>query len=272
MHILLDGHFDTYDLTPVLVESKSLATFDAAQDDIRQAVIDGSFQLDKNKYKYERRRKSSTAKKQFDTLQEKMLRVTVDYTNRWKAGEISKTRWQDWVKHTLRESYRDAFALGLKSAGHSKSRVGVAEFDETWVESAIRHEMKYFNRLLKDIAEGRQAGSIEKRLRNYSEALKNVFLSGRIMGTPSNHLVEWTGPNDRATCNGCRFMIESSPFTKQTLPTTPRAGDTKCLMNCRCRLIMREVNPDLFEKVQKRHRSKRWYQEKLQRLKADKVL
>lgn len=271
MLILLADPWTTYDLGG-LTEGKGLYSFDASQDDIRQAVLDVGFKMDHRGWKTSRRGTTTVAKKQFDALQERLGGGIVEYTQDYLAGKINKTRWTNWVRHLLREAYQEAFQLGFKSSGAEDVRAGVATFDKEWVATAARQELTFLNKLLREIQEGTYKGALERRLRAYSESLQNVFYSGRVMGTPAGHIIDWVGPHDRHTCNGCNFLIEHSPYTKITLPTTPRAGDTRCRNNCRCRLIIRQVGQQRYEAVEKAHRSKRWYQEKLQRLKAGMTL
>lgn len=274
MIILIENSFEHYDLSDLsqLTEGKGLHSFDATQDQIRQAVLDSGFSMDSKGWRSRRQKTTTTAKKQFDALQSRLYKGVLNYTRRFVEKDISKTRWTQWVRQLLREAYRDAFSLGMKSSGAETVRATVATADKQWVESAVRQELKFFNRLLRQIEEGTYRGTLERRIRAYVEALQSVFYSGRIMGTPDGHLIDWLGPNDRTTCNGCRFMLEHSPFTKHTLPTTPRAGDTRCRDNCRCRLVVRHVGKQRFESVQRSHRSKRWYSEKLARLKVNRTL
>lgn len=272
MNIIIADAFTHYDLGEsfevcVLTEGKGLHTVDAGRDDIRQAVVNAGFQMNPRGWKAERRGATTVSKKQFDDLQERLSRGIINYSHLFLEGKINKTRWLTWVRHLLRDSYQEAFKLGMKSSGASSVQAGVATFDKEWVAGAARHELQFFNRLLQQIQEGTYKGELTKRLKAYSEALQHVYYSGRVMGTPEGHIIDWVGPNDRATCNGCRFLAENSPYTKLTLPTTPRAGDTRCLHNCRDRLVIRHVGLRKFESVQKGQRSKRWYQEKLRRLK-----
>jgi hypothetical protein len=269
--ILLSDPFTHYDLSQIN-EAKGLHSFDTTQDDIRQAVLDTGFRMDRRGWKSSRQGTTTVAKKQFDALQERLRGVILDYTKSFLGGKIGKTRWLEWVRHSLREAYQEAFALGMKSSGAENVRASVAQFDKEWVSGAARQELKFFNQLLRQVEEGTYKGRLEKRLAAYAEALQNVFYSGRVMGTPSGHIIDWVGPNDRETCNGCQFLLKHTPYTKATIPTTPRAGDTRCLNNCRCRLVIRDVGQEKFETVQKRHRSKRWYQEKLARLKVGRTL
>lgn len=271
MIILLDGPFDHFDIVFTLSESKSLASLKST-DEIRQATLDSGFRMDQKGWKTARRATTSSNKKKFETVQKNFFNNIVAKTKEWQAGGISKTRWVESVRAMLREAYQKAFELGLKSSGAETVRATIADSDKKWVKTASKHEMLFLNRLLVQIEEGKIRGGLEKRLKAYSDALKNVFFSGRVQGTPSGHLIDWTGPNDRATCNGCRFLIEHSPYTKSTLPTTPRAGDTRCLNNCRCRLIVRETEPGWFRHIEESHKSPRWYKSKLSRLKAGKTL
>lgn len=73
-------------------------------------------------------------------------------------------------------------------------------------------------------------------------------------------------------CNGCRFLSEHSPYVKESIPTTPRAGSTRCLNNCRCKLVARDVGKEVYERVYSSQRSKDWFSRKLEALKAGKLL
>jgi hypothetical protein len=59
--------------------------------------------------------------------------------------------------------------------------------------------------------------------------------------------VWWKGPHDKKTCESCNYLFEHSPYSKWTLPTTPRSGMTLCLTNCRDRLFVRRVPPEVAE-------------------------
>ena len=143
--------------------------------------------------------------------------------------------------------------------------------DRRYVESAFRHEMRFFNRMLEQIRFGSLKGNIPRRLTAYVEALKHIYYAGRVQGTPDGMVIDWISPLDRSTCKGCHFMASQSPFTKHTLPTTPRAGDTPCLNRCRCRLVMREVPMEKFREISSEHYSRSWYAKQLRNIKKRRI-
>lgn len=333
MIIVVTSPFEEFELVEKLSEAKGFPAL--TSDDIRQAVLDTGFDINKSRFVKKRRSATSNASKKFDNLTKRVRTGLLNYTNRFlsdrrraeemlrKASQIrvkisslrgkpgsekevndllsalrsaqafkptiTRTRWMEWVKHLLRTAYHEAFEIGYQSSGAGSLRTGVAKVDQQWVRSAIQHEMRYFNRFLSQIESSRRSPEelpqspipikrkspeevIAARMGAYVDTLRHVYYAGRVMGTPTGMVIDWISPLDRETCRGCRFLSEHSPYTKRTLPTTPRAGDTICLSNCRCRLVIRDVGKGEFESVEKRHRSKDWYRRKLARLKAGKVL
>jgi hypothetical protein len=329
--IFVAGPFEEYEIPDKLFEGKGLHSL-AMRDDIRQAVIDSGFDMNKGKFRATRRSSTSYQKKKFDALvlktQTALISPTMDFLSQraraakmqqdatalgrerdrlaamanskstktnskepearayqnqlakvkklrkaanWKPP-MSKTRWQNSIKKALRDGYAAAFDMGLESSGVTKVRAGVATMDREFVEKAVREEMRYFNRLIRQIDAGKVRGNMMNRLKAYSDALKHMYYAGRVMGTPKGMIIDWIAPMDRNTCGGCKFMFKHSPYTKQTLPTTPRAGDTPCLNRCRCRLVMRTVTPAQYESVDKGHLAKSTYSRKLSAIKSGKSL
>ena len=43
--------------------------------------------------------------------------------------------------------------------------------------------------------------------------------------------------NSAEHCNDCILLASHSPYDRYSLPTTPRAGDTACRVNCKCSLV-----------------------------------
>jgi hypothetical protein len=278
--ILVAGPFEEYELVETtLLESKSLHSLKIT-DEIRQAVIDSGYDMDKGKFRLARRNLSTKMKRKFDdlvsALQRALVSTSMDYLSQRKnprvKNKMSKTAWQTKVKNSLRTAYETAFELGIQSSGASKYQVSTSSADLDFIRSAVREEMKYFNKLLDQIDQGKVRGGMMNRLSAYADALKHVFYSGRIMGTPSGMVIDWIAPMDRNTCGGCSFLYHHSPYTKATLPTTPRAGNTPCLNRCRCRLVVRSVSKEAYERVSKKHLSKRWYAQRLSAIKSGKAL
>ncbi len=308
MLLLIDG-FTEYRLSErelyaseadVITEAKGLHSY-RGSDDIRQAVLNIGFDLNSGQFRSARRKATASTNSQFKALIERVASGLKNSTDSFLAGAWTRTRWERWVKHLLKTAYHEAFDLGIKSSGAGSLRAGRADIDTRWVDSAYRHEMRHFNKLLREIVTsaqpevlrkvfdpktGRPTGQtvqvtppkmsdrghslIHRRMQAYADTVKHVYYVGRVMGTPDGMIIDWISPLDRGTCRGCRFLSENSPYTKNTLPSTPRAGDTQCLNNCRCRLVMREVQRAKFIEIQRGHKPRRWYAGRLKSLKIGK--
>jgi hypothetical protein len=252
----------------------------SVRDTIRQAVIDAGVDLNSGKYRAQRSRDTRSMQRKFDDLV-KDVAFQISYTTQAylrgrapgsRSRVISKKEWLAHVRGNLKRGYYAAFEMGLYSSGVRKFGVVMSKDDRAYVEGAIRHELEYFDRLLGQIEAGTYKGRLSDRLAAYSDAMKHIYYAGRIMGTPSGHVVDWVSPLDRNTCKGCAFLSRHSPYVKDKLPTTPRAGDTACLDQCRCRLVVRRASPEEYDQVLKDPLSKARYREWLKAIKSGKVL
>ncbi len=117
--------------------------------------------------------------------------------------------------------------------------------EEQWFRDSVREEVRYFHAFMQDIQEGRvDAIGIERRIDAYVRAHRFMYESARIQAMPNNVLLYWRGPRkneDPKVCEGCEFMMENSPYPKDTIPAVPRDGSTPCLTNCRHRIWVRVV-------------------------------
>jgi hypothetical protein len=153
------------------------------------------------------------------------------------------------VRQAMRVAWRESFLAGVRAAGHPAvgvSRPGLAKLDpadEKWLEGAMRHEMTFLNRFIRDVRTGEGRMPYPRRARMYVDALQSFFDSGRVIGLPANVLIYWSGPNDKRTCASCAYLFAYHRFTKATLPTAPRSGLTLCLSNCRDKLLVRQEDP-----------------------------
>jgi hypothetical protein len=283
--ILVVAPFEEYDIPDeILTEAahkkgKGLHSL-LVKDDIRQAVIDAGFSLQTGKFKQTRSRVSSSAQRQFEDLQKQVEREIQDVTRMYLRGKdprakqrrIGKEAWLEQVRGSLRRGYVTSFELGLKSSGAPKFRASVSASDEEYIRQALAQEMVYFNKLLRQIEAGTFSGDLRSRLAAYADSMKHVFYAGRVMGTPTGMIIDWISPMDRNTCRSCAFLFRHSPYTKKTLPTTPRAGDTLCLNRCRCRLVMRDVGIVEFMRIERIQPRKSVYAKKLKDIKEGKAL
>jgi len=121
--------------------------------------------------------------------------------------------------------------------------VKIAPTDDKWLRSAMTHEMRFLNGFLRQIVEKTHKMPLDRRVEMYANALSSFYESARVSALPWEVVIHWAGPNNKITCPGCKYLFEHSPYSKADLPTTPRAGSTPCLTNCRDRLLIRRVEP-----------------------------
>jgi hypothetical protein len=266
--ILVVEPFQEFDLTALLpmVEGKSLSSMKST-DEVRQAMIDLGFRLNQDDWKSGRKIQTTKSSQGFKDLYDRLTGAVKRYSGALNDKSMSTYRVRLAVGALLRDAYSNAYKLGIRGSGPGLERP-LSKEDELFIASAYREEMKYFNAFMKDVRTGDYNGDLQRRLQAYVETLKHIYYAGRVMGTPYGWVIDWISPLDRATCGGCRFLSSKSPYTRETIPCTPRSGQTVCLNNCRCRLLMRQVTDVQYEAVNQKHRSKQWYTKELLRIKT----
>jgi len=155
------------------------------------------------------------------------------------------------ARYLFKEYFEEAYALGLRSSGVGKSarsnRQILSAHDRAFIDNAVREEMSYFLRYAQKVQqEGKET---PWRSMMYAKGLAGMYGAGRIAGLPQNALLWWTGPNDEHSCESCRYLHHNNPYTTLTLPTTPRAGHTRCLTNCRDVIVARAATDEEVSRV-----------------------
>lgn len=175
--------------------------------------------------------------------------------NRFAGGKLSRDEARVRSAKLLRDAYERVREIARRaSAVDQLAHEGhVYAEEERWFRSAVREEVGYFHAFLEDVRRGR-APHIAERVEGYVRALRFMYEAARIQAMPDNVLLYWTGPRqsqDEHVCDGCEYLMERSPFTKDNIPAVPRDGMTQCLTNCRHRILVRVVR-DLNEVVRRR--------------------
>jgi len=177
-------------------------------------------------------------------VQERIRRELTDLMGKWQQERISLPEMRKQSAAELRRAYEGMRAAGRGAAGLENlgSPEGIVKEEESWFRDAVREELGYWNLFLDEIAGGRVSqGRVAQRLESYVKATRFMYDAARTQALPDSVLLYWMGPkrDDPTICEGCAQMMEWSPFTKMTLPATPRDGSTPCLSNCRHRVVVR---------------------------------
>jgi len=142
------------------------------------------------------------------------------------------------MRSVFRDAYERAYRLGLSStfgAGHT-SQALLSPEESRWLESAVRHEARYFNRFLDQVGRGSSPAMFSKRIDMYAKTLESIFRAGQTKGQHPHVEIHWRVNPELENCPACLKLAAGGPYTKDTLPTTPRAGATPCKFNCGCEL------------------------------------
>ena len=132
----------------------------------------------------------------------------------------------------------------------SKQGPSVDVHDRAWILSAIKEEEKYWKGFVKDLTAGAIHGkrmTPEQRVQMYVDSLDAVFDAGRVVGHPSHTIFYWIMNPEKEHCDVCLFLQKNSPYTRVTLPGTPRDGHP-CHGLSRCGCELRAVTFDNTEK------------------------
>jgi hypothetical protein len=193
----------------------------------------------------------TVGRKKLAEIEERTLRKLSSLIVTFQAGKLEENKFRERCVEAMKSAWRDTFLAGIRAAGTPGYEVGkgkliiptvISSVDEAWLTSAMQHEMRFFNNFLDDTVAGKVGMPVLKRAGMYVDALESFYNSARVIGLPGkNTVLHWSAHDDDASCPGCRYLSEHSPYTKYNLPTVPRAGMCACLTNCRCRILVRKV-------------------------------
>jgi hypothetical protein len=166
-------------------------------------------------------------------------------------------------KKIFHDYYKRAYFLGLKSSGAGISQSYsqllfkdsadplMYKEEERWSQTAATAEMKFWGKFLGDISRGSAFRmSMEKRIKLYSQSLEGHYNAGRVAGAPNHSVVHWTLTRGHDTCPECEWLASNSPWPKELMVTTPKAGMCSCLMNCRCSLKIVPMTQAEYKTIQ----------------------
>jgi hypothetical protein len=146
-----------------------------------------------------------------------------------QTGGITLKRFDVNVRAQLKLAYQDAFRMGT-----GKKKIDAK--DGKWIEKVSKRQMKYFDGFINDLVDDVGTMPLEQRLSLYTGALDRMFWSGTVKRASRHTQFNWVVmPGDN--CDDCQELEDGGPYYRDELPTVPGAGDTACLMNCKCQLI-----------------------------------
>ena len=231
--------------------------------------------ISKDDFKSLKSTSSSSALRKFNSLVNEFKTDFLKYVNEYRSEQEAAEREKrdmvygkghlyDRLKSLLRSAYYNAYRLGIEYTGIHKAGVPtLSQSDIDWLESAIKSELRYLKKFVDHIhsREIDQPGrmKLERRIQMYIDSLNSIFDAGKVSSHPPLTIFYWVHSADKKVCPECLLLGRFSPYTRDTLPTTPRSGASRCLSNCRCKLYSKIVSETEYQKVHSINYSKKYF-------------
>ena len=196
------------------------------------------------------------------TLERQLLALVAKY----RAGKITFRKLKTETRKAISASTEMAFRLGVKAAGivgPTGSTLPLTSHEQRWLKSYLKEELKHWNDFLGSVVSGQSEKKNAQRIRSYARTIKSAYESGRVLSVGDQVIIHWELEHDDP-CPDCRLIARYSPYTPDTLPTTPKGGQTRCLSNCYCSLRIVKDTDENVEKVRKKNKTAQWYLKKIQ--------
>jgi hypothetical protein len=223
----------------------------------------------KKNFKSSRRLRAKKAKVSLEKELKSFLSLMRKNIRSYMMDKLSFSRLKSKSSIIFKETVSKIFQLGTQSAGLIKANGSLYDLtlkDREWVKSYVREESKHFNKFLSKVrTKNISFKEINRRTKNYSESLRSVFESSHMMTIGKDTVIYWTLESDDP-CVDCRELARNNPYTADTLPTTPKAGDTICHNHCYCTLRTEEVDVSVVRQI-RRTKTKAFTRGLLKRLK-----
>lgn len=163
----------------------------------------------------------------------------VSLVSRFQAGQATSVEALAEWKALTGKYYVDMFKAGARSVGNPYFD-DLTSKDMAFINKARRFESKFFKGFLDDMNDPNfnAVHPFLDRAEYYADSAKAQFYNGMVAGAGKEVEIDWVlGIAEH--CEDCIIISSGSPYTWDTLPTTPQAGDTECLFNCKCHLEIR---------------------------------
>lgn len=170
--------------------------------------------------------------KQYSSIKNNYSSGLISNMRDFMSSNLNMNNYLSGQKDLISSSFKDAFILG-KSFGLGKDSP-LDDAERRFIVYQTTKEMQFMTNFANDIQNKSGKMSYDKRMKMYSDSLNAMFGFGRLVYLPEDVKIYWKlGVTDKH-CLDCLLIAAKNPYTKKTLPTFPKAGDTACISNCLC--------------------------------------
>lgn len=205
------------------------------------------------------------ARKQLDAVVSSFEKSVISEIKRYHSKKIEYPKLKTRTTLMLKGASEQAFQLGVKSAGivtPTGSLYKLTSHEKKWLDSYLKEEVGHWNKFLDAVRKGQSDRKTLQRVKRYAEAIRSVFESGRVLSVGPDVIIHWVLESGNP-CPDCKTLHRYSPYTADSLPTTPKAGQTRCLSNCYCTLRIVKSSPKEVDRVRKRVKKASWIIKKI---------
>jgi hypothetical protein len=164
-------------------------------------------------------------------------RLAVDHAN---DPNVAIDRFGERMIDFLTRAHSQAAYLGRYRAGDTSPKDGD---DLAFAMRVVRGEDVFLARFEDALRAGRytnedgtlNTAAIQVRADLYLRRVRGTANETWALTTPGE--IHWEIDTSAENCEDCLRHRAGSPYTWERLPTYPRAGETRCVTGCRCKLI-----------------------------------
>jgi hypothetical protein len=168
--------------------------------------------------------------KGMDALKADHFREFESLTRRLQDKQITRAAFDQASHDLISRNFEKAYSLNIRRT--------LSDGDLEYLSRAVTDEMKYARQFGRDIEAGALRMPRVQRAGMYGNTLDGIGTHALVEREPDDVRIYWK-LGDAEHCVDCLILASQSPYTKLDLPTTPRAGATQCVSNCRCRLVFK---------------------------------
>lgn len=187
---------------------------------------------------------SSRIKKQ-QSLRKSFEKNFIRIATKLEKKKISGAEFMADAEQLLWRHLTRAWNQGAKSVDPDTQ---ILDTDFERIRSTVQQQLHFARNMMDNIIRKDTVMPIERRAAMYAHALDGSFEEAAV-SRMKGVLIYWR-LTDAEHCPTCIDLANGSPYTPDTLPTTPRKGETQCLTNCKCflEITTKEKNTENFRK------------------------
>lgn len=185
------------------------------------------------------------AKKSWQAYSKNMEREFHGLVDRLVKKEFTKNQFIHHSRIMFKAGYEKAYRLGTDASG--LSFIQLPSEDIEWLKRARAFDYKFLDKFADDIVAGQGSMAYDDRATMYIDTIDAIFDAGRVDAYPNESTLVYWELSTAENCGDCIDLALNSPYRPDELPTTPRAGGTMCLSNCKCELRIRYQRPEKIE-------------------------